>query len=306
MRRRILDMLLVSVPILVATGCTTASAPSLPQKYALLAGIGFATQMPYAYACDGDQACYSFDAGGHVTGTLGGLKTPTATTTDAAGNWYIVNYGTKTVLEYSPGGGSLEKTLTDPGQTPVDVAVSSSTQTVAVANDSSVSVYVGGATSPTRVLTDDRLANTSAVAFDNAGNCYISATLTSFEYIDKFTGCTGKPKRTGVLAPYISSLAFDRHDNLYFGYTGVSGSNEFIYRCKKARNRTCHRLATFGFVGTIRFNGAQTLLMVVEESGDAPFALYTLSTGGVKTGFAKRPSPSSPFYGAAFATGPAY
>jgi hypothetical protein len=156
------------------------------------------------------------------------------------------------------------------------------------------------------VLKDEKLEATTAVAFDNVGNCYIAATLESLEYVDKFTGCIGKPKRTGVLAPYISSLAFDGDNNLYFGYSGISGSTEYVERCTKARNRTCRILASFGFVGTIRFNSAQTLLMVVDESGDDPFALYTMSTSGVKTGFARRLSSSTIYYGAAFASGPAY
>ncbi len=188
----------------------------------------------------------------------------------------------------------------------MDVAVSSATNTVAVANNSTVCVYTGGATSPTRVLKDAKLGYATAIAFDGAGNCYVAAALTSLEYVEEFTGCAGKPRRTGVSAPTISSLAFGKEHNLYFGYVGVSGSSEFGYRCTKARNRTCRSLATFGFLGTLRFNGAQTLLMVVEMSGDAPYALYTLSTSGVKTGFAKRPSASRPYYGAAFATGPAY
>ncbi len=86
---RVLNALLVGVFVLSVSGCTTATAPAVPRE-AQSTGIvreSSGTGKAFAYACDGLKACYTFDSSGQVIGTLKGLDKPTATTTDAAGNW---------------------------------------------------------------------------------------------------------------------------------------------------------------------------------------------------------------------------
>ncbi len=90
-------------------------------------------------------------------------------------------------------------TLQDAGNTPVDVAVSESTSTVAVANASgpsgsaTVSVYRNGATTPTSTLTDPSAATGLGVAFDDGGNCYLLYDTNSGR--DRSTSLPAAPER---------------------------------------------------------------------------------------------------------------
>ncbi len=84
-----------------------------------------------------------------------------------AGRWKILN------------------TMRDLRNSPVAVAVSESTSTVAVANtygtnSASVSVYVSGAKTPTRVLSDSGISKGYDIAFDHKGNCYLMGYSAAF------------------------------------------------------------------------------------------------------------------------------
>jgi hypothetical protein len=300
--------------LLVAAGCAGGSSPSDGfglQRFASQPAVSFSGARrsgekrgttPYAYACDGVQTCYVYDNKGKATSTASGLSHPGATSTDPQGNWYITNPGTQSVLEYSPGGVTLEKTLADPNETPVDVAISTTTATVAVMNaTNSISIYVSGATSPTRMLAASG-AFPLAIAVDGKGNCYLAEDLNFTGFLERFDGCAGSPRmvgpKTGI---HYVSLAFDGHDNLYFSETGEEPS--MVDRCRGVVD--CHPIwmPQTQKPGPMRFNARFGQLVVGDDLGP----IYTL--GATKPHRVEQfaaPNPSGQVMGVAYAVGPSY
>ena len=111
--------------------------------------------MPLLYVSDpGTNTVQVFAVGGGWVQTLRGFKQPAGECVDGAGNVYVTNTMAKNVIEYAHGGMTPIATLDDSGQLPVACAVRGAT--VAVANFmpagngyGSISIYVGGATTPT-------------------------------------------------------------------------------------------------------------------------------------------------------------
>ncbi len=238
-----------------------------------------------------------------MIGTLSGLSNPTGTATDPSGNWYVVASGAGSVLEYSAGGGTLEKTLKDPGKTPFDVAISTLTKTIAVGNvDNSISVYVCGATTPTRTLKDPGAVHTSAMAVDRKGNCYIAYYTdqsSGIGVIDRFAGCSGSPKRVGP-KDYFYAIAFDGRGNLYYSEFGYSSGA--VFQCRQLVHCQYIYVPIYGVPSPMRFNGT---------FGKLIFANFTaIATIEAKdphkvTSFATIPG-SNEVAGITFAVGPSY
>jgi hypothetical protein len=258
---------------------------------------------PYAYGCDGAATCYVFNGRGKVLGTLSGLSNPTGTATDPSGNWYVVASGAGTVLEYSAGGGTLEKTLKDPGKTPFDLAISTSTKTVAVGNvDNTISVYVGGATTPTRILKDPGAIHTSAMAVDRKGNCYIayySYQSSGIGVIDRFAGCSGSPARVGP-QDYFYAIAFDGRNNLYYSEFGYSSGA--LFKCQRLAHCKLIYSPMYGVPSPMRFNG--TFGKLIYGNLNAIATMQVRGSQGPKP-FATIPG-SNEVAGITFAVGPSY
>jgi hypothetical protein len=258
---------------------------------------------PYVYACDGAATCYVFNGRGKVIGTVTGLSGPTGTATDPSGNWYIADTGAGTVLEYSPGGGTLEKTLIDTGESPFDVAVSTSTKTVAVVNgDNSISVYVGGAKTPTRILRDPGALHTSAMTVDRHGNCYIAYYTdqsSGIGVIDKFAGCSGTPARVGPM-DYFYAMAFDGRNNLYYSEFGYSSGA--LFKCQRLAHCQIFYSPMYGVPSPMRFN--RTFGKLIYGNLNAIATMQVRGSQGPKP-FATIPG-SNEVAGVTFAVGPSY
>lgn len=157
-----------------------------------------------------------------------GLSSPMGMVT-TRGWLYVANSGASDVLAYRTTLEGLEApkaTLRDDGQVPVNVSVSPDRQLVAVSNGSttagaagSVSVYLNGSDTPSRILTygSDPIQG-AGIAIDSRGNCYWSFNdarkLTGS--IVKFAGCSGSGTlyKSGILRA--GGLAFDGSGNLYY------------------------------------------------------------------------------------------
>jgi hypothetical protein len=148
---------------------------------------------------------------------------------DKKGYWYIANSHASTVGVYRKG--RLAFTLQDPGQVPVDVAVSPGL--VIVANRSatdggpgSVTLYANGSKAPTGIIRWRKYVLGVAVALDDQNNCYFGYHDATEGYIVKYTGCSGKP--TGLVSNFGSGMDFNRNDRaLYFSTQGGS-----LCKCK--------------------------------------------------------------------------
>lgn len=190
----------------------------------------------FAYSCQTKASdCTVYDQNGKIIGALtSGIANPEGITVDSKGNLFIANGGASNVLEYARGGITLIKTLADPNQSPREVAVAPS-GTVAVSGNgisgsgpaTSVSVYVGGATTPSYFLNDSSAVAGTGITFDRSGNCYWSIiTSTGGTQIDEFTGCSGSAQNLGI-SPSPGSVVIG---------TGAAGSlaymsNNRIYNC---------------------------------------------------------------------------
>ncbi len=256
----------------------------------------------YAYSCDGVQTCYVYDGHGHPIGSVTGLSHPSGTATDPQGNWYIANPGAQTVLEYSAGGETLENTLNDAGETPLGVAISTTTSTIAVMNASnSVSVYVSGATTPTRMLQPSG-AFPLAIAVDTKGNCYLADDVSFSGFLEKFDACAGSPSRVGPkVGIHYNGMAFDGHDNLYF--SEMSPSSAAVEQCHGLKNCRPIWVPQYQQPGPIGFNAKFGRLIV----GDYLGPIYTLvAKRGHRVKRFAAPNPSSQINGVTFAVGPTY
>jgi hypothetical protein len=315
MRFRFIPPLFCGILILGAAGCGTATStvPAVGAGRAATdtmalsrgsstdaAGFGPAAAV-FAYSCDG--TCNVYNARGKVIKTVStGLNHAMGTATDSTGNWYVANSGASTIVEYSAGGGSVLNTLSDGGRAPVDVAISESTNTIAVANASpragkgAVSVYTIGATKPRAVLSDPNAVKGLSVAFDDRGNCYYAYSSGSVGAIDEFVRCSGSPHSTGVV-DFINGIAFDGANNLYYSFQSTGTGNGGVNKCSGVAH--CQLLsAAFGDPTAVRFNHRFSKLLVADI---ATSEIWTLTPQGVAKPFA-----SASAQGVAFATGPRY
>jgi hypothetical protein len=153
---------------------------------------------------------------------VNGVINPQGMTTTANGDLYVANTGANDVLVFHKGHLNAYRTLADPNQFPVDVAVDSD-GTVYASNifdvnaiAGSVSVYAPGANSPTSTLT---VPNNSKVLFDALND---SSTL-YVNYIDLNTGAgamvkfypgSGTAHSTNVTTGFPGGLQFDNTQDL--------------------------------------------------------------------------------------------
>jgi hypothetical protein len=253
----------------------------------------------YAYACSSTGSCASYSAKGKVIATITqGLSAPMGIATDSLGHVYVASSGNASVVEYARGGGSVLATLQDAGNAPVDVAISQSTSTVAVANASgpsgsaTIAVYKNGATTPSSTLTDPSAAKGLGVAFDDAGNCYLLYQTSGTGAVDEFAGCAGSPVATGV-AGQINAIGFDGSGNLYYTVQGSGSSDTAVWKCKVLAKCRQYTAAPSTDLTALRFdlsfsrvllaNVSQTELILMPRRHLSPF--FSIG-GGVLTGLA--------------------
>jgi hypothetical protein len=118
-----------------------------------------------------------------VTAQLTGLGNPAGLATDALGHIYVVISGGDVISVYSHDLKTVEATLADPGEEPLDVAVDRSSGVVGVANvlgneltAGNVVFYAKGSTTVCATVKDPKWQAMFDVAFDANGNLYVSGT----------------------------------------------------------------------------------------------------------------------------------
>ena len=288
------------------SGASSAIQPVTPalQREAPAAKAGGTV----VYSCQAvESICDVFTLNGQIIGSLSstnGLNGPQGTRADPSGNWYIANAMDHNILEFSAKGKALLGTLKDKGALPVDVAVGGNV--VGVANQSgpgqtsaSVSVYVNGATKPTRHLTDPAAAQGVGIAFDSHGNCFWSYALSNAQgRIDEFQGCAGAPQTLDITTGLAGGLAFDGQDNLYY-IDATFG----VYSCSGIT--MCGARFTSGFSHPLYLNFNKTRAdLWISDLGTSTIREIDLATGTTVHSFGF--SPSNPPFGVATGPGPKF
>lgn len=207
--------------------------------------------------------------------TIYGLAAPQGTVATPKGIWYLTNSGKSDVLIYrtTKNGPKYVRSLDDSGEIPVNVAVTSDQNLVAVSNGTSptsgtgsVSVYLNRASEPSRTLTyGNGLLQGQGVAIDHAGNCFWSFNdLTkpsapgSIVEFDQCSG-TGTLLITGLTSS--GGIVFDRAGNLYY-----IDEAHGIFKCNKTTS--CALFATgFGLPTNLNFDGKEKNLWVADATG---------------------------------------
>jgi hypothetical protein len=157
--------------------------------------------------------------GKKLAGQITGLTEPQGMTTDTSGNLYVANTNSSNVLVYAPPyTGSPTMTITDPGEYPVDVAVSS-TGILAVTNicsaptcplsSGSVSMYAQGSTTSCANVSDSvfNFAQVMFATFNDKGDLYIDGLNSGYQ--TSFGLVTGGCQATSITyLNYIYTVAF--------------------------------------------------------------------------------------------------
>ena len=230
----------------------------------------------------------TFYGNGNFTGN------PDGTFATTAGLWYVAERSNNVVAVYkststAPSGPIA--TLTASSDVPTDVAVNTAHGIVAVANvytdsgGNNVSVYVNGATSPTRTLQFFGPGSTggfgAGIATDSAGNCYYSVSNVQHKvfYVVEFAACNGAGTivYTSTANDTPGGLALDGSNNLYF----VDVTSQSIYRC--TGTSSCHVIAKgFTAISTVRFDKGWRHLWTTDVSTEYLYAMNP-STGHIIT-----------------------
>ncbi|HYL27434.1 MAG TPA: hypothetical protein VEW74_06325 [Candidatus Nitrosotalea sp.] len=228
-----------------------------------------------------------------------GFSMPGGTVTTPNGYWYIANGGDADTLVYKTTKNGpvplLSDTLTDYGQFPVNVDATPSRQLVAVSNEGtasmagSVSVYLNGATSPSRILAyGSDVLQGEGVAVDHQGNCYWSfndLTKQNGGSIVEFAACNGGGTLLISGLTNAGGIVFDQSDNLIYVDQATG-----IWECQKTSAPSCANVVAVDnkvlFHPTnINFDHKDKSLWVADEQGyiDA----YMLPKGNGKNKKAK-------------------
>lgn len=205
-----------------------------------------------------------------------GVSAPRGTVTTPSGWWYVANGGDANVLVYKStrkGPKGPVATLDDSGEVPVDISVTPNRELVAVSNAASassgtgsVSVYVNGASQPSRVLTygSDVLAG-QGVAIDPQGNCFWSFNDVSnplaLGSIVEFHQCSGSGTLVIPGITLAGGMVFDQSGNLYYIDEALG-----IYKCQQTSQ--CKLFPTsFGLPVNLNFDAKQKHLWVADALG---------------------------------------
>ena len=214
------------------------------------------------------------------------ISSPAGSVATPNGFWYVANGGDSNVLVYrtrAKGPRGPVATLGDAGQRPIDVAVTSDRQLVAVSNaettgsgSGSVSVYVDGATEPTRTLSygTDTIGG-MGIAIDGRGNCYWSFNdfTSGVASIVMFAHCAG----TGtVVVPSMTraaGLAFNPRGDLFY----IDAAS--IYKCRHTAGCTLFSTG-YSRPAMMNFDASGRHIWVADEAGQID--AVSPSTGGIE------------------------
>ena len=129
---------------------------------------------------------FVFNDAGKPEAIIAGLSQPQGLGTDLYGDVYVANTNLSQILEYGPNYKTVKKTLSDPGQYPVDVKYDAQTGVVGVTNiistsggPGSVSFYAKNATTPCVTVSSKTWARIYFGAFDASGNFFIDGEASS-------------------------------------------------------------------------------------------------------------------------------
>lgn len=247
--------------------------------------------------------------------TLSGLAKAEGGFATTSGKWYQAIWGASKINVYksnATGPTGPNSTLADPGQNPLDVAVNTAHNLVAVSNEEttsggpgSVSVYSGGAKSPTATLSYSISGGSVlgvGIVTDVAGDCFwgIFDSTHGAAYVIKFAGCAG----TGTVAvsgiAFVGGLAMDKAGDLFY----TDQSKGAVYKCKLLKS--CAVLAS-GFTdpAVIQFDAGWTHLWLMDFTTAKIYALNP-ATGAVLSTTAEHGGVASAVAGIAFAPGTAH
>ena len=193
------------------------SAPSHAKSWASPDAAG-----TLVYGCAyGLSECKWFKHNGALKGTITGLINPQGIGINPTnGDVYVANTGASNVLVYAKGSATVSKTLNDAGQYPVSVSVDRN-GTVYVMNifdtsfgPGSISVYVGGSTTVTRMITDPNLSQGISVSVDEHHLLIACFNGNSGGECDEFPHAKGHgvPKITGMY--FSGGVSFDNSENV--------------------------------------------------------------------------------------------
>lgn len=176
--------------IALLAGCSAGGSqpPVANAPRSALTQLGMVPQDTNANAPGADQVIVSdsfanivsvFDGKGRLQTRLKtGINGPSGLTTDSAGNLYVANSQDANVLVYSRPYKSVSLTLSEPGQYPLDVAVSKAGVVGVMAEKSpsgpgNVTFYKKGSTSACTNVSDPNWNEVFSGAFDASGNLFV-------------------------------------------------------------------------------------------------------------------------------------
>ena len=140
-----------------------------------------------------------------------GLVNPSGMSVTPNGDLWVADLSVQGVLVYRRGASSPFKILSEPGESPNDVAVDKSGNAYAFNIDGTIDVFAKGHTSPTSTLTIPGSIGNQSGAFDAAGNLYVVFLPNgSIGDIAEFVG--GQPPAIDLHAPGLTrpvGIAFD-------------------------------------------------------------------------------------------------
>lgn len=172
------------------SGCGASQPIGLPG--ALLQSTSVAKRQSFLYVSDSGAAqasVYTYP-GGTFVGTLTGSVTPEGSCADAAGDVYITNWYTQSIVEYAHGGTSPIRTLFDVDGTPYDCAVDPTTGNLGVIGNDSIQIFKKARGKPRSYAFPYRYAGSGA--YDNGGDLFVDALL--------LTGCPSRCSTTFIVA----------------------------------------------------------------------------------------------------------
>ena len=244
----------LAVASLAACSTRTSSSPTVwpaGTTVAMRVASGASCTSKVVYATSYDNSIYEYDQAnlsGGPCAQITGLSNPQGIFVDAQRNLWVVNGGTKTILEFAPGGSSPMQTLNDPSGFPVDVTVDAQSGTVYVSNffqngslPGVIEVYASGSTSPTATLSDPNMAYAFYDAVDAKGNLYVTFLTPSGQgQVNRWRHGTGSPQNLGISLHAPGGIATTSSGALLICDQSAPACGEFA----RGKTRMTHKFAT--------------------------------------------------------------
>jgi len=230
-------------------GCSASPGPTSvvgaqPPNSALTAGV----QVPATGSCPNDSlfvsdyganVIYGYSIKGKnstICATLSsGISGPQGVATDKSRHLYIANTNDAEVIELAPPytSSSIVRTISEPTEFPVGVAVSSAGLTAAInlcsapsCSQGNVAFFRKGATTPCASVSSSDIYRPYFGAFDAAGNLYVSGENASFAPVfgEITSGCKAKTfaqiSIPGIANPDLFGIDTQGNIGIYAAYSG--------------------------------------------------------------------------------------